>query len=218
MVLALLTLAGAQSTAPNQQATTQPKSVALTDKSNVPPSDILKELRKGCPNVGITNARATSDYTLEVNNKPDPTASGSAGYQGTVFALILLDRDGKILRSTLTPSLGNAVKDVCHAINTAVIVEVVEAQNLTQSVDVRGSGRIIPALTGRRTHTDTATISVIVNGEHALLDCYEHATGCATIRPGKYYGELDGGSVWVNYEVPLTHEVVRNHYVIAGSW
>lgn len=47
---------------------------------------------------------------------------------------------------------------------------------------------VVNGTTGRRTHTDTSTIYVIVNREHALLDCYERRTGCATLGPGKYYG------------------------------
>jgi hypothetical protein len=156
-----------------------------------------------------------SDYTLGAIKKIDKTNPRDPQ---DIFDLTLFGPDGKIFRSTSTPSLGGAVKLVCRAIRTAVIVEVVEAQNLTQSVDMRASGGIIPALMGRITHTDTATIQVIVNGEHAFLDCYEHRTGCATIGPGKYYGELDGGSIWVNYEIPLTHKAARNHYVIAGNW
>jgi hypothetical protein len=36
--------------------------------------------------------------------------------------------------------------------------------------------------------------------------------------PGKYHEELDGESIWVDYQLPLTHKTVRNHYVIAGGW
>jgi hypothetical protein len=68
------------------------------------------------------------------------------------------------------------------------------------------------------TLTDTSTIHVIVNGERALLDCYEHRKGCTTMGPGKYHEELDGESIWVDYQLPLTHKTVRNHYVIAGGW
>ncbi|HTU43097.1 MAG TPA: hypothetical protein VMF10_15420 [Candidatus Aquilonibacter sp.] len=42
--------------------------------------------------------------------------------------------------------------------------------------------------------TDTSSIYVVVNGEHALLDCYERRTRCATMGPDKYYGELEGAS------------------------
>jgi hypothetical protein len=104
------------------------------------------------------------------------------------------------------------------------MIEVVDTQNLTQSSDVRRDtsggvvGAIVNSATGRRTQTDSATISVIVKGEHALLDCYEHSTGCATLGPGKYYGGMRGDGIWVNYRMPLTHEPVRSHYKIAGSW
>jgi hypothetical protein len=200
------------------------------------PKDILKALQKECPNVSITVDVAKSDYTLEAIKKAAPKAGQDS------FDLTLLDRDGKAFRTGSTPSLGYAAKDVCHAIfvaaggqrpeppapskqgKTAVIVEVVDTQNLTQSVDARGDlsggivGGIVAGTTGRRTHTDTSTIHVIVNGEHALLDCYEHRKGCTTMGPGKYYGELDGESIWVDYQLPLTHKTVRNHYVIAGGW
>jgi hypothetical protein len=196
-----------------------PKGIALTNKSNVPPKDILKALQKECPNVSFTNG-ATSDYTLEAIKKTDPVERGG----DSTFDLTLFDRDGKTFRNTSTRTLGNAVKDICHAIKKAVIVEVVDTQNLTQSEDVRGvpnSGILNElGITGRSTHTDASTMRVIVNGEHAVLDCFEHRKGCITIGPGKYYGELDadGRSIWVNVEIPLSHKPARDHYVIAGSW
>jgi hypothetical protein len=104
------------------------------------------------------------------------------------------------------------------------MVEVVDTQNLTQSSDSRGDtsggavGTIVAATTRRRTHTDTASIYVIVNNEHVLLDCYERHKGCGTIGPGKYFGERDANGIWINYQMPLTHKPVRDHYKIAGSW
>jgi hypothetical protein len=104
------------------------------------------------------------------------------------------------------------------------MVEVVDTQNLTQSTDTRGDtsggviGTVVNAATGRNTHTDSASLNVIINGEHALLDCYERATGCSTIGPGKYYGERKDDGIWVSYQMPITHKPVRNHYKIAGSW
>jgi hypothetical protein len=189
-----------------------PRSIALTDKSQVEPKDLSKSFQKEC-GVSVTNDVGKSDYTLEAIKKVDPSNNGNSGFYFTLF-----DHDGKIVRSTSTALLGNAVKDTCRAIKNGVVVEVVDTENLTQSIDARGNGGIVPALTGRQTHTDTATLNVIVKGEHATLDCYEHRTGCTTIGPGKYYGEFDGESLWIDYEMPLTHKAVRNHYKIAGSW
>jgi hypothetical protein len=188
-----------------------PKSIALTDKSDVPAENISKSLRKECPNVSIVKDATKSDYTLE-----------AIGFTFTLF-----DRDGKTMRSSSSTSidfLDKAVKDICDAIQRSVIVEVVDTQNLTQSQDTRGDtsggavGAIVNGTTGRRTHTDSSTIYVIVNGEHALLDCYERRKGCGTIGPGKYYGEQDGDAIWVSYQMPITHKPERNHYKIAGSW
>ena len=106
----------------------------------------------------------------------------------------------------------------------SIAFEVVDTDNLTLTSDVRGDtshgigGAVATSLTGRRTHTDAMTMYAIIKGEHALLDCYEHHSGCATIAPGKYYGEQDGDGIWVDYRMPVTHKPERNHYQIAGSW
>jgi hypothetical protein len=195
-----------------------PKSIALTDASTIPPNEILKPLKKECPNVSIAKDATKSDYILEAILRHDPKT------EAVSFDITLFDHDGKTVRSTSTTSLGNVVKELCHAIKASVIVEVVDAQNLTQSQDTRGDtsggvvGAVVNGTTGRRTHTDASTIYVIVNGEHALLDCYERRTGCATIGPGKYYGEQEGDGIWVSYQLPIIHKWVRNHYKIAGSW
>ncbi len=186
-----------------------PKLIALTDNSDVPDKDISKSLRKICPNLSITKDVTKSDYTLEA---------------GRIFNLTLFDRDNKTVRSSSSLDLDKAVRDICHAVQMAVLVEVVDTQRLTQSQDTRGDtsggivGTIVNSQTGRRTHTDSSTLNVIVKGEHALLDCYERRTGCATIGPGKYYGEQDGDGIWISYQMPITHKQFRNHYKIAGSW
>jgi hypothetical protein len=200
-----------------------PKSIFLTEKSNIPPEDILKRLRKDCPNVSVATGIAKSDYKLEAIKR---TVRGGIGiFPEDTFDLTLSDRDGRTVRSTFDrASLGNTLKDLCHAIKTSVIVDVVDTQNLTLFSDTRGDtsrgavGAVVNGTTGRRTHTDTASIYVIVNGEHGLLDCYERRTGCATIGPGKYYGEQEGDGIWINYQMPITHKQARDHYKVAGSW
>jgi len=197
------------------------KSISLTDKSNVSSQDISKLLRKVCPDVGIASDAAKSDYTLEAIETTIRQGLRIIPEHGV--SLTLFNRTGKAVRSTSTSSLSDGMKDICKAIKTSVMVEVVDTQNLTQSTDARGEGPgaaalIVNGATGRRTHTDASTIYVIVNGEHALLDCYERRTGCTTIGPGNYYGEQDGDGIWVNCQMPVTHKWIRNHYKIAGSW
>jgi hypothetical protein len=199
-----------------------PKTIALTNKSNIPAEDISKSLRKGCPNVSIPNNATKIDYTLEAIKKK--ARQGIGILPEVSFELTLFDGDGQTVRTASTDSLGGGVKTLCHAIRTSEMVEVVDTQNLTQSSDTRGDtsggvvGAIVNSNTGRRTHTDASTIYVIVNGEHALLDCYERRTGCATIGPGKYYAEHEGDGLWVSFQMPITHEQRRSHYRIAGSW
>ena len=164
-------------------AQTTPKSIALTGKSNVSSDDILKSMRSKCPNVSIVNEAAKSDYTLDAIRTKARQPLGIV--PEVSFDLTLFDRDGQTFYSASTESLGGAAKGLCHAIKTFLMVDVVDTENLTQSADVRGdtSGgaarAVVNSTTGRRTHTDSATIKVIVNGEHALMDCYERSTGCA---------------------------------------
>lgn len=202
------------------------KTIALTGESGignsgVPLKKILNAKPKECHNVVITEDPARSEFTLEAIETA--TRSGLRLSVDHEFDLTLFDPDRNTFSSVSDESLGHAMKILCHAIKTSVPVEVVDTQNLTQSTDVRGEGpgvaaAVVNSATGRTTHTDTASIYVIVNGEHALLDCYERRTGCATISPGKYYGERTGDGIWVSYRMPITHKPMRNHYKIAGGW
>jgi len=198
-----------------------PKTVTLSETSTASASDIEKALRKDCPDVSLVTSASKSDYKLEVIKRT--TRPGLGIEHVNQFDLTLLDSDGNTVSAATDTSLNYDIKEMCHSIKTSVIVEVVDTQTLTQSTDARGTGRgaaeaTVNALAGRRTHTDTSSIYVIVNGEHALLDCYERRTGCATIGPGKYYGQKSGDGIWINYRMPITHEPMRNHYKIAGGW
>lgn len=203
----------AESNSPNDG-----KSLKLTDGSTLPAEKIIKVLSRECSNVSITNNQSKSDYTLEA--MMSVTRAPGLGIEHTTqIDLTLFDRESNVFFSESDSSLKNVVKDLCHAIKTFVVVEVVDAQNLTQSRDARGTDlSLVNNVTGRRTHTDTSSIYVIVRGEHALLDCYERRTGCATLAPGKYYGEHNGDGIWISYRMPVTHAPMRNHYKIAGGW
>jgi len=68
-----------------------------------------------------------------------------------------------------------------------------------------------------RSHTGVSSIRVIIADEHVYLDCYKrHA--CAPLSPGKYEGELSGGDVWINVQIPVTHKWSHDHYKVRGSW
>jgi len=192
------------------------KSIALTSNSNVPADSISKVLGKEYPSVTLVKDATKSDYTLEAV-KAD-VRTGLRIQVDHEFDLTLFDHDGNTVISVSDESLGHAIKVLGHAVKTFVVVEVVNMQNAIETTDDRKDGRLIDAATGRRTLTDTASINVIFKGEHALLDCYERRTGCATISPGKYYGEQSGDGIWVSYRMPITHKPMRNHYKIAGSW
>jgi hypothetical protein len=198
-----------------------PKTITLSETATVSANDIERALQKDCPDVSLVTNASKSDYKLEVIKRT--TRPGLGIEHVNQFDLTLFDSEGNTVSGVTDTSLNHDVKEMCHSIRTSVIIEVVDSQTLTQSTDARGTGPGVVAatvngLTGRRTHTDTSSIYVIVNGEHALLDCYERRTGCATIGPGKYYGQKSGDGIWISYRMPITHEPMRNHYKIAGGW
>jgi hypothetical protein len=198
------------------------KSVFLSNKSDVKAEEISKLLPKACPNVRIVADATKADYTLDATNQT--TRPGLGIERIRTFDLTLHDPAGITVRGASESSLKSALKELCDGLLKVVLIDIVDAKTLTLSTDVRGDttnglgGALASSLTGRRTHTDATSIYIVLNGEHALLDCYEHRTGCATIAPGKYYGQVRGDGIWIDYEMPITHEPMRNHYKLAGSW
>jgi hypothetical protein len=83
-------------------AQSAPKSITLTDTSDVPGKDILKAISKECPNISITNDAAKSDYTLEATKRK----CGEGEIFGKSFYLTLLDRShGRLSVSSPTKML-----------------------------------------------------------------------------------------------------------------
>lgn len=97
----LLFLAGAASL----QADAKPLKVFLSPASNIPKPDIMKNLTDKCPNVSITNDSKQSDFMIE--------ARWVGRYEFTVYK-----HGGDAVYGTQTTLLHNAVKDVCHYINS----------------------------------------------------------------------------------------------------
>jgi hypothetical protein len=208
-------------------AQNSPKLLYLSEASSLDVKDIAKHLQKECPNTSFTTDKTKNDYILEARTSEIPPQDSTSRPEVS-NDLVLYDRGKMLIRATSTLNLGNAVKDICHAIKNAILIEVVDSQAMTESLDVRGVsggtgvagavGTIINDTTGRRTHTDNSVLYVTTNGERAILDCYERRKGCTPIGNGKYYAEFDGESIWVDFRMPLIHVYVRNHYVVAGGW
>ncbi len=112
---------------------------------------------------------------------------------------------------------------------TAVKVEVVEQTSFQERSGNAGS------VIGRRTAIEAASLTVIINGEHALLRCYENHQGCNTLGPGTYdaevsvpkctnclgrdtSGKASDPDVWIYYIQPLDHHRFREHWRVAGTW
>ncbi|MGH9735365.1 MAG: hypothetical protein ACRD8A_12340 [Candidatus Acidiferrales bacterium] len=81
--------------------------IFLSPASNVPKADVMKNLSDKCPNVTITLDSKKSDYMVEARWIP------YGRYDFTVFK-----HGGDAVYGTQTTLLHNAVKDVCHYMNT----------------------------------------------------------------------------------------------------
>ena len=90
------------------QAEPRPLKIFLSPASNVPKPEVMKNLSDKCPNVTITNDSRKSDFMVEARFAP---------YKGH-YEFTVTKKGGDLVYSTQTTLLHNAVKDVCHYINT----------------------------------------------------------------------------------------------------
>lgn len=215
----------------------------VSEGSAVPAADVLKILQR--------TKECNPEQPLTVEVLKDPIWTDWKGSKGA-FTVSFFDANGvaipvqsknsgalytpsgvaagapiadQVMVTSTSENLSHAIKQACKFVKTLIVVQVMDATNLTLTKDARGTGQnlgevVANDLTGRVTHTDATTMYVIANGERALLDCFEHRKGCTPLGPGTYYGNLDVDkrSIWVNHTLPLTHQRLRDHYVIAGAW
>lgn len=104
-VLAALVGAAAIQAAPKPAS--ESLKIFLSPASNIPKADVMKNLSEQCPNVTITLEPKKSDYMVEARWIP------YGRYSFTVFK-----HGGDAVYGTQTNFLHNAVKDVCHYMNT----------------------------------------------------------------------------------------------------
>jgi hypothetical protein len=81
--------------------------LVMARQSNVPVVDVMKNLSEKCPNVTITTNPQRSDYMLQ-----------AFGWPGDGYRFMIIAKGGDSLYATKTVLLSNAVKDVCHFLNS----------------------------------------------------------------------------------------------------
>ncbi|MFZ0980721.1 MAG: hypothetical protein WAN23_15070 [Candidatus Acidiferrales bacterium] len=108
--LAVLLLAGLAGVAPAAKAQSAPSGkplkIVLTRQSTVDPVEIMKHLSQKCPNVTLTTNPKRSDFMLH-----------AGGWSGN-YRFLVIAKGGDTVYATQTTLLSNAVKDVCHYLNT----------------------------------------------------------------------------------------------------
>jgi len=98
--VAIAPLASAQSTSGRQIK------LVLGRNSNVDPVLITKHFSEKCPNITLTTNRQRSDFLLQ-----------AWGWSGD-YRFLIVAKGGDQIYATQTALLSNAVKDVCHFLNT----------------------------------------------------------------------------------------------------
>jgi hypothetical protein len=119
----------------------------------------------------------------------------------------------------------------------AVKVEVME-EGTSLHGEYQAAG-FVGAVRGKKTYANALDIKTMINGDHALLRCYENHQGCNILGPGTYDGEIkvakhqsvksgtngmldsgkgSGPDVWIHYVQPLDHKVYREHWKVSGTW
>jgi hypothetical protein len=108
--LAVLLLAGLAGVAPTAKAEppapAKQLKIVLSRQSTVDPVEIMKHLSQKCPNVTLTTNPKRSDFMLH-----------AGGWSGN-YRFLVIAHGGDTVYATQTTLLSNAVKDVCHYLNT----------------------------------------------------------------------------------------------------
>jgi hypothetical protein len=84
--------------------------IVMSPASTIPKADLLKNLGDKCPNVSLVLDSTKSDYMLE------------AAWWAGEYKFTLFKKGGDAVYSTSTHMLSNAVKDVCHYVNSQASV------------------------------------------------------------------------------------------------
>jgi len=97
------------------------------------------------------------------------------------------------------------------------IIKVEVVATNTQDIKYINPG-IIGAFQGVKTKNLVYSMNTIIEGEHTKLMCKEGHKGCTSMTPGVYDAEFDGKSLWITFELPLTHKSIREHWELSGGW
>jgi hypothetical protein len=105
MLVAIVMFAGVAGAGPDI-APGKPLKLVMARQSTVPIVDVMKNISEKCPNVTITTNPHDSDFMLY-----------AGGWSGA-YRFMIIKKGGDTLYATKTQLLSNAVKDVCHYLNT----------------------------------------------------------------------------------------------------
>jgi hypothetical protein len=73
-------------------------------------------------------------------------------------------------------------------------------------------------IVGKRMSDVVFMVNAVIEGDHARLKCFENHVGCVALGPGTYDAEISRDNVWITIRMPVTHEVIRNHWKVSGMW
>jgi hypothetical protein len=124
-------------------------------------AEIMKTFGEHCPEITVTMRQEKADYIVLLDHE------GGKGLALRDNKVVVFNKDGDMIFSTSTRTLGNAVKDACEAIK--------------KNLAVSGS----PALSSQpRTPAASAPESPTSNGEKGYIDCGTSLPDVKLMPPG----------------------------------
>jgi hypothetical protein len=110
----------------------------------------------------------------------------------------------------------------------------VKVQVVAESEGLQGKfqqGGVTGVIGGVRTFATATLTTAIINGDHALLKCYENRSGCNILGAAEYDAEMrvkeackhcseseSAPDIWIFYVRPVDHKTFREHWRVVGSW
>lgn len=163
-------------------------------------AEIMKTFGERCPDVVVTMKKENADFVVLLDHE------GGKGYARRDNKVAVFDRDGNMIHSGSTRSLGNAVKDSCNAIAGRPLVTAEEVQKQTPTpmkdaaaqqtpskpVSLPSSNGVSPAVETKQPATQPPTslpsTSVPLQAEPATVIIKSTPDGAEITVDGKFVG------------------------------
>jgi hypothetical protein len=123
-------------------------------------AEIIKTISESCPELTVTSDRSKADYVLVLDHE------GGKGWVRRDNKVALFNKDGDLVFSGSTRSLGSAVEDACTAIFRTSLIDPIVDNARWSGPYAAENGRLLKDLKNKLVQSDRG-------GERDLLHCFK---------------------------------------------